>query len=128
MPSVRAAGRSSGGPGMPDVLVQDRLAALVGLDGDMAAANQQGNSVVVCADADRIVDLFWQACRGRDAFLIFSHPFVAMVESEGLVAAEPDCSWQGVGYVESDMQADCWVQSEDRAGLPGLRQGPERLL
>jgi hypothetical protein len=102
---------------MPDVLVQDRLVASVGLDGDMAAAKQRGKSVVVYADADRIVVLVWQADRGEDAFLIFSHPAVTLVRSEGLEVADPDCSWQGIGYVESDMQADCWTQSEDRAGL-----------
>ena len=103
---------------MPDVLVQDRLVASVWLDGDMAAAKQHGKSVVVYADADRIVVMVWQAYRGGDAFLIFSYPSVAVVRSErpGEVA-EPDCDWQGVGYVESDMQADCWTQAEDRAGL-----------
>ena len=40
---------------MPAVLVQDRLVASVGLDGDMAAAKQHGKSVVFYADADRIV-------------------------------------------------------------------------
>ena len=102
---------------MPAVLVQDRLVASVGLDGDMAAAKQHGKSVVFYADADRIVVLVWEAYRGRDAFLIFSHPSVALVSSEGPEVAPPDCSWQGVGYVESDMQADCWTQSEHRAGL-----------
>ena len=49
--------------------------------------------------------------------LVFSYPSVAVVRSEGLEVAEPDCYWQGVEYVESDMQADCWTQSEGRAGL-----------
>jgi hypothetical protein len=102
---------------MPDVLVQDRLVASVGLDGDMATAKQHGKSVVVYADADRIVVLVWEASRGGDAFLILSHPSVALVRSEGLEVAEPDCLWQGVEYIESDMQADCWRQSEDRGGL-----------
>ena len=102
---------------MPDVLVQDRLVASVGIDGDTAAAKQHGKSVVVYADADRIVVMVWQAYRGGDAFLVFSYPSVAVVRSEGLEVAEPDCYWQGVEYVESDMQADCWTQSEGRAGL-----------
>jgi hypothetical protein len=102
---------------MPDVLAQNRLVASAGLDGDMAAAKQHGKSVVVYADADRIVVLVWEEDRGGDAFLILSHPSVALARSEGLEVDEPDCSWQGVEYVESDMQADCWRQSEDRAGL-----------
>jgi hypothetical protein len=102
---------------MLDVLMQDRLVASVGLDGDMAAAKRRGKSVVVHADADRIVVLVWRPHRGGGAFLIVSHPSVAVVTAEGLEVAEPDCSWQGVGYVESDLQADCWTQSEDRARL-----------
>jgi hypothetical protein len=102
---------------MPEVLVQDRLVASAGLDGDMAAAKQHGKSVVLYADADRIVVLVWEADRGEDAFLIFSHPSIALARSGGLEVAAPDRSWRGVAYVESDMQADCWRQSEDRAGL-----------
>ena len=110
---------------MPDVLVQDRLVASVGLDGDMAAAKQHGKSVVVFADAVRIVVMVWRPSRGGDAFVMFSHPSVAALragdpeddEPHGPEDVEPDCCWQGVEYVESDMQADCWTQSEDRASL-----------
>src|SRR4051794_13230100 len=66
-----------GDPGMPDVLVQDRLVASVGIDGDMAAAKQHGKSVVVFADADRIVVMVWEEYRGRDAFLMGSDPFLS---------------------------------------------------
>jgi len=66
---------------MPDVLVQDRLVASVGIDGDMAAAKQHGKSVVVFADADRIVVMVWEEYRGRDAFLMFSHPSVAALRA-----------------------------------------------
>ena len=110
---------------MPDVLVQDRLVASVGLDGDMAAAKQHGKSVVVFADAGRIVVMVWESYQGGDAFVMLSHPSVAALRAgdpendvpPGPEDVEPDCCWQGVEYVESDMQADCWTQSEDRASL-----------
>ena len=102
---------------MPDVLVPDQLVASAGLDCDMAAAKEHGRSVVIYADEGRIVVLVWQAEPRGDAYLLLSHPSVAAARAEGLGAVHPDCYWRGVGYVESDMQADCWTQSEDRAGL-----------